>query len=519
MSLLLYAALSAVSWHSCLAADPAALKCLSLQKTLHIENTMVLNTEYVAGARNVTTPGSCQSTAKVEGAPLCRVQFVVNTTSTSSVYGEAWLPDTWYGRFLTTGNGGLGGCPQYSRLNYGSSMHFATVGTDNGHDGNTGLPFLHHPEVINDFAFRAIHVVTVVGKQIVAAHYGAPAAKAYYLGCSTGGRQGTQAALRFPDDFDGIAVGAPATDWNHLIGSSGIKSHYVGGTAPAPFNNTSPKFIPAALWPMVSAEILRQCDGKDGVLDGIITEPDDCAFNPAPLACKPGQTADCLRPPQIQALRNIYSPLLDKHGKLLFPRFTPGAEADPKAAQIFGGPMYQYTADWERYVMSNVTSYDFTDFSVRDIARWDAINAGGIATFDGDLSAFRARGGKFLSWHGRRDPTQLIPAANSKRVYELVAQTLRLRPHAMDAFYRLFLVPGMAHCFGGVGAGAIGQDDGQNAVNTSSHNVLLALVDWVEGGKAPSTIVGTAEDGTERTHCRYPMRSVFDGRTFVCVQA
>ncbi|KAJ6479361.1 tannase and feruloyl esterase [Mycena vulgaris] len=498
---------------SVFAGDPSA-KCLSLQQRLNLENTTILDVTYVSAPTNVTTPGSCQSSAPVTSAPLCRVQFVINTTSTSAVHAEAWLPDTWFGRFMATGNGALNGCIDYIAVDYGASLHFATVGSDNGHDGESGLPFLNHPEVINDFAFRAIHVEAVIGKHIMEVYYGKPAAKSYYLGCSTGGRQGTQAALRFPEDFDGILAGAPATDFNHIMGWFGSLSHFVGaGNDSVP--DTSPKFIPPALWAVVSAEILRQCDALDGVVDGIITEPDDCHFRPEAIACTANQTTNCLTPPQVQALKNIYSPLLGSHGELIYPRYAPGAEADPTAGAIFGGAMFPLTVDWERYTILNVTEHDFTNFGLKDIALFDKINPGGIATFDGDMSAFRNRGGKFLTYHGQRDP--LIPSTNSKRVYDLISHTLA-QP-SLDDFYRLFLIPGMGHCFGGLGAPSFGQGifPGSNVVNASSHNVLLALVDWVEGGVAPDTIIGSGANGTIRTHCRYPMRSVFDGKTFICV--
>ncbi|KAJ6592093.1 tannase and feruloyl esterase-domain-containing protein [Mycena vulgaris] len=270
-------------------ADPS-IKCLALQHNLHLENTTILNVAYIAAPTNVTTPGICQSSAAVTATPLCHVQFVINTTSTSAVHAEAWLPDTWFGRFLGLGNGGLGGCIDYANLDYGSSLHFAAVGSDNGHDGGGGadrgdtMQFLNHPKVINDFAFRAVHVEAVIGKQIMHAYYGTAATKSYYLGCSTGGRQSTQAALKFPGDFDGIVAGAPATDFNHLIAWQGILSHYVG----APINSSvapSPKFLPCALWAVVSEEILRQCDALDGVVDRIITEPDACDFHPEAIQC------------------------------------------------------------------------------------------------------------------------------------------------------------------------------------------------------------------------------------------
>ncbi|KAJ6575698.1 Tannase/feruloyl esterase, partial [Mycena vulgaris] len=111
-----------------------------------------------------------------------------------------------------------------------------------------------------------------------------------------------------------------------------------------------------------------------------------------------------------------------------------------------------------------------------------------------------------LTYHGRRDP--IIPSTNSKRVYDLISHTLSLP--LLDDFYRLFLIPGMGHCSGGLGASSFGQSGGLNVMNDTSHNILLALVDWVERGVAPDTIGGSGENGTTRTHCRYPMRSVFN---------
>ncbi|KAJ7778149.1 tannase and feruloyl esterase [Mycena metata] len=504
-------------------AEDLSAKCLALKNNLQLENTTILDVSYIAAPTNVSTAGSCQSSAPVTAAPLCRVYFVINTTDTSAVHAEAWLPDTWFGRFLGLGNGGLNGCIEYVDLDYGASLHFATVSSDNGHDGASGLPFLDAPEVINDFAFRAVHVEAVIGKQLVAAYYNTPAENSYFLGCSTGGRQGTQAALRFPADFDGIIAGAPATDFNHLAGRGGLLGHYIGAVDPnsSAEAEASPKFITPELWVTVSAEILRQCDALDGLVDGIIAEPDDCYFQPNVLLCDSNTTANqttgCLSQIQVEALKNIYSPLFGAEGQFLYPRYSPGAEADPAAATLFGGTFLQLTADWERYTILNVTEHDFTNFSVQDISLFDAINPGGVATFDGDMSAFREKGGKFITYHGRRDP--LISSTNSKRVYDLISHTLSLPPPQMDDFYRLFLIPGMGHCFGGLGPTNFGQgiDPATEGVkNDTAHNILLALVDWVEGGAAPATIIGSDGSGAERTHCRYPMRSVWPGTVWVC---
>jgi pimeloyl-ACP methyl ester carboxylesterase len=226
-------------------------------------------------------------------------------------------------------------------MDYTTALHFASVGTDNGHDGGGGSDpgdahqFLNNPEVVNDFAFRAIHVGAEIGKQIVKRYYARAPAKSYFLGCSTGGRQGTQAALKFPDDFDGIVGGAPATDFNHAIGAVGMISRYFG--APASPSEASPKWITPDLWALVSAEILRQCDSLDGVVDEIISDADACEFRPEALQCTIDETANCLTPTQAEALRNLYSPLYGLQGQLVYPRFPPGAEADPLAPATFPG--------------------------------------------------------------------------------------------------------------------------------------------------------------------------------------
>ncbi|KAJ7727779.1 tannase and feruloyl esterase [Mycena metata] len=490
--------------------------CLALKSSLKLENTTVTDTSYVLVGSTIGGTGHWQCSwgkTSVHTA-VCRVQFFTNTTDTSSVRAEAWLPDEWYGRFLATGNGGLGGCIDYWSLDYAASLHFAAVGSNNGHDGMDGDPFLNNPEVINDFAFRAIHVETVIGKQITEAYYGRPHDKAYYSGCSTGGRQGAQAALKYPTDFDGILAGAPATDFNHLLHWAAMLGRAIG----APNPSSSPAFIPPAMWKVISAEILQQCDGVDGVLDGIISEPDLCVFRPERLLCTSGRPLDsCLTPPQVAALHKIYSPVHGRHGDLVYPRFDPGAEGDPLAPDLFSGQLSILFQHWLKYAVLNDTEFDFSNYGFDELEIMDAINPGGIATWNGNFSAFRDRGGKFLTYHGRSDP--LIPSGNSKRMYDLLTSTLRSQATEFDAFYRLFLIPGMSHCIGGLGATRFGQCFRQsNAVNTSSHNILLALVDWVEGDVAPDTIVGTEEQGgATRMHCRYPMQSVWNGEVFACM--
>jgi hypothetical protein len=107
--------------------------------------------------------------------------------------------------------------------------------------------------------------------------------------------------------------------------------------APTSPSETSPKWITPDLWASVTAEILRQCDALDGVVDGIIAEPDACEFRPEALQCNGDEAASCLTPTQVEALHNLYSPLYGLQGQLLYPRFPPGAEADPLTPARFPG--------------------------------------------------------------------------------------------------------------------------------------------------------------------------------------
>ncbi|KAH8107495.1 tannase and feruloyl esterase [Phellopilus nigrolimitatus] len=486
-------------------SDPAAA-CASLYRDAILVglNTTVLSASYYENA----------------------TKFVVNTSDVSAVTAEAWFPTEWNGRFLGIGNGGLGGCIDYDDLDYGASLGFVTVASNNGHDGDASIVFENKPEVLLDFTSRAVHVEAVVGKQLLATHYGRAHRHAYYLGCSTGGRQGMYAALHHPADFDGILAGAPATNFNHLLGHSGILAKYIG----APGLEPSPGFIPPALWDVVSAEILRQCDALDGVVDGIITEPDACEFRPEEIQCTSKAASNCLTEAQVETLRKIYAPMYGLNGELLFPRFDPGAEASPRAESRDFTAAPQYAYDWMKYVIHNGSDYDSHNFGLADVALMEERDPGKISTFNGDFSAFRARGGKLISYHGRSD--QANPSGNSKSFYNLAARTLGLHTEALDLFYRLFLIPGMGHCLGGVGAVNFGQlaqalpQEAKEPKEQSSKsqvplleadNVLLALVEWVEHGHAPDTITGVSKDGkSSRVHCRYPHKSIWDGKKYTC---
>jgi len=202
---------------------------------------------------------------------------------------------------------------------------------------------------------------------------------------------------------------------------------------------------------------------------------------------------------------------------LLYPRYDPGAEADQLSWRLFDGDFFPYTHDWFKYAIYNDPEHSFQGFGVLDIEYADTINPGGISTWNGDLSRFRSQGGKLLTYHGRRD--FIVASGISKRLHDLISSTLS--PQTTDDFYRLFLVPGMSHCTRGPGAWAFGQGGfgvgvKSNVVNDTAHNILLAMVDWVESGVPPASITGVGDALQERTHCLYPQKSLWSGTEWIC---
>jgi feruloyl esterase len=356
-----------------------------------------------------------------------------------------------------------------------------------------------------------LHTGVVVGKQISKDFYGKTHDKSYYLGCSTGGRQGFKSAQDFPDDFDGIVAGAPAVAFNNLTSWSG---HFYAITGAA----NSSTFVTMPQWVMVHGDVLKQCDALDGYVDGIIEDPRLCQYDPTGLTCPEGTTnsTSCLTPIQVETVKAVFAPLLNAQGDLVYPRFQPGPEIIGSAI-LFNGQPFPYTTDWFRYVIYNNPNWDPATLNSTDYDNAARINPYNIQTWKGDLSAVQERGSKVIHWHGTAD--FIISSDNSPRYYEHVSSTMGLSSSELDDFYRFFTVSGTGHCGGGDGAHAIGQGSDEVYSYDPKENVLMALVDWVEKGNAPETLIGTkfvndtVSLGVEfqRAHCKYPKRNKYKG--------
>jgi feruloyl esterase len=191
-----------------------------------------------------------------------------------------------------------------------------------------------------------LHTGVVVGKEITKKYYGEAHKKSYYLGCSTGGRQGFTAVQSYPDDFDGVVAGAPAIDFANAI-SGGATFYTIFG------NPGDPTYVPAgALWALIHSEVLNQCDAIDGAVDGIIEDPMLCEFRPEALQCPPGviNSTTCLTSAQVVAVRTAFADYYGLDGQLIFPRMQPGSETLSQYTFYTNGP-FQYAVDWFRYVV------------------------------------------------------------------------------------------------------------------------------------------------------------------------
>lgn len=488
--------------------------------SLHLPDTTI-TVAAVVPAGSFHPPGA---TPPIDTA-ACRVAGIIAPTSDSSIAFEVWMPTSgWNGKFLSAGEGGYAGSINYGGIADALRRGYAGGSTDTGHLGGTADFAPGHPQKVADFGWRAKHLQAARSKDIIHAHYGEPARHSYFSSCSNGGRQALMEIQRFPEDYDGVLVGAPANDWTHLFAGFVWNEQALF--------NTPGAYVPAGKLAAIQAATLGACDAKDGVVDGVAEDPRRCQFDPASLACPAGTDgASCLTPPQVTAVRQIMQGLQNpRTGQSIFPGYfasaageaaswplwitgpaTPGASVQAFFGNaFFGRIVHEIPAPgtW------NYAGFDFDG----DMIAADAKTAFNFNANEDHLLAFRHvnRRGKIIMWHGWEDPA--ISALSTVNYYERV---LRHNDDARD-FFRLFMVPGMLHCGGGPGTNAFGQSLPQATPLSASprHDILSALEQWVEKGIPPKRIdaVKYVNDqpaqGVVRTRplCAYPKEAVYVGR-------
>jgi feruloyl esterase len=454
-------------------------------------------------ARTVAADGDTPQHCRVSGVLAPEIAFEVS------------LPTPWNGRLYMIGNGGHAGEDlenpgRVAQRRQALENGFAMAQTNTGHDARkepSATFVVSNPQKAVDYAYRAVHLTAVTAKEVANRYYAQPVAKAYWNSCSNGGRQGLIEAQRYPGDFDGIVANAPWVD-------------QTGFTIGAIWNQRAfdETHVSADKLALVAERALQQCDAVDGLQDGLIDDPRECSFDVARdvPSCASGNdaAATCLTPAEAVAVQKVYDG--PRSGRqTLFPGFMVGSEAvvsrpnGPAASGWLGLIAPQEaggrTADFGlaegtmRYLVFDPprAEWDFRTFDFgRDpalLARWgEQANA-----TDTDLRDFRARGGKVLITYGWADA--ILQPLMGVNYYE---RAVKANGRNGTDFMRLFMIPGMAHCGGGLGP--------------DQYDAVTAVVDWVEKGVAPDSLVARKiVNGTvtrSRPLCPYPQVARYKGQ-------
>jgi len=427
--------------------------------------------------------------------PFYRIALTIHTSPNSDFQMEAWLPEetTWNRRTMTIGNSGSAMTVNHLALIGAAMDDFATFHCNLGTRDNLDRG-INNPEIWKDFGWRATHLTTEIGKQIVNLLYEEPAHHHYFYGCSTGGQQGISAAEHFPKDYDGIACVAPAISrtWLHIYFVWNVQNlMYPDGT----FVFTSEEVN--RLSALTIAYYQSIDDGQPG--DGFVT---DSRLNESQMheLFETIEQADFLTDDQLRRLWNVYHGPINPHtGDRIYCGFPMGAESGffgLNAVKIPGYTYeYLYPVRWmmgEAFDTFDIFAFDFDCDTAQASALDKELNGD-----TGQLSVFKAAGGKLLMTSGSMDA--VVPAANITDYYHRVSQLQGGFGETQD-FFRYFIVPGFSHSIkgGSTGTDYLGTADGN--IPASADYIPVAYYDaglvdavmaWVEQGLAPDAIMAT----------------------------
>jgi feruloyl esterase len=459
-----------------------------------------------------------------KGMPaFCRVVASVKSAPDSDIRIEMWLPKAgWTGVFHGTGSGGYAGIFNrgYNGMENGVKRGYASATTDMGAAPATPLngdPLIGHPQKWKDWGSLSTHVMTAVGKDIAKAFYGEAPKRSYYTGCSTGGQQGLIEAQYYPEDYDGVLIGAPVVSrtWGHAA----VVWDYIAANLEPGHKLSDAKLS------LLNKTAVAACNGKSNGLksDPFIADPAACDFDPASLACQSGDSADCLTSEEVATAKAFYSGPRDHGGKTVYYGWPPGSELGPlnwafleAPSNAPGEPSFDGLFKWVFGADWNWRSFDLDrDMPKVDEALGPILN--GAAT--GDFSQFKARGGKLLIFQGWGDP--IVTPYQTVALYKGLTEKFG-GDQETQTFARLFMAPGAGHC--GIGGGL----NAFNSANFGSprppstdgeHDLFTALASWVENGAAPSHVIATSYVGNDaskgiamqRPLCSHPQKAWYNG--------
>ncbi|MCX8021346.1 MAG: tannase/feruloyl esterase family alpha/beta hydrolase [Syntrophorhabdaceae bacterium] len=443
-----------------------------------------------------------------------------------AIAGKIWpeigfsirIPTTWNGKFVMLGCGGACGSIVMQEGQMGAYLNqgYAVAADDSGHSSPSTMDwsFAYNPpsntnpnaeQKLKDHGYRSIHETTVLAKSLINAIKGSNPTYSYYVGGSTGGRQGLMNAQRYPKDFNGWLVSMPVRDITGNAMMDVWKAVQFYTTFPSDASSQAAKLA------ILANKIYDKCDALDGVKDGLIDDPRKCTFNPLtdlPPCTNDVDANNCFTSAQRAAIKKIYEGPKNAAGDLLFPGLAPGGE--PVMPSFFGAPSSGLSTGiaaglglgggFQQYVVMkdpsfNVMAYNWeTDppksraQSLRDIL--DATKT--------DLSEVKNRGGKIILWHGWADT--LVTPFQSIYYYEDVLKTMG--DAATKSFFKLYMLPGHGHGFG-IGPVA---------------DFFPNIVNWVEKGEEPGKVIATRTANANlgltamtRPLCPYPQVARYKG--------
>lgn len=421
--------------------------------------TQVTGAAVVAAA--AATPAHCH----VEGYISSNIRFALELPTSD-----------WNGKLLEVAPGGQGGSIHTMELWCDDALRrgYACITNDTGHYSTTGdsLWAYNNLAALIDYSIRSTHVGAVAGKALLQAYYGRPARYAYFQGCSGGGQKALVEAQRFPWDFDGIISMDPATNlvgttditllWNALVDQD-REGHWL-------FSERDLRLLHNAA--------LKQCNYDFGVRDGVVGDPMSCKFDPGVLACKKGQTANCLSAAKIVAARKIYSGPTASDGRRLFYGSMPGSEFGGfgfRALATYKENFFRYLAFWP----PAGPGWKAKDFNFDEDYKREGVESAISAADNPDLSKLRSAGGKLMIIADLDSSGSPLPWA-SIGYYEMVEKLMGGRVETQKSV-RLFALPGVAHCGSGPGANAF--------------DFLGYMEAWVEHHRAPDMMIGAHVEG------------------------
>jgi len=419
----------------------------------------------------------------------CSVNVVLAPSADSHIEMALWMPSTnWNGKFLALGNGGWAGSISYDAMASGLKDGYAVASNDTGHKEYTAAFAVGHPEKLVDFGYRSMHEMAVHSKAIIRSYYQRLPALSYYEGCSTGGRQGLMEAQRFPEDFDAIIAGAPV---NNMFNVSAAQMYSMVSML-----RDQSLYLPPDKVQLLHNAVLAACESVDGVNDGFLNNPPACKFDPKTLECSAPVTTACLTPRQVESVQSAYAPVKLGSGEEVYPGHALGFELGWRMLEAGTEPS-RLQSDTFKYVAHEDPNWQWQSFDLDTDTRLALARADDVSSTNPDLSKFKARGGKLLMYHGWNDPGP--SPYNSINYYTSVLNTLG---GDQSDWFRMFMMPGMGHCRGGIGP--------------DQADFLDAIDGWREHGIAPERINATRiRDGKAdmtRPLCPYPQVAQWDGK-------